>query len=590
MSKSNTTANGYSVTYAQGTATSTTVPSKQTQVNTTTYTHGGWATSQNGSKAYNKGAATGALSANLSLYPYFSSSTTNGSITLASNSMTKSSTTDSSYTVTYNYNGNGSANTTATATKTRSYTANGWTTTSGSTTRNYTNNQSITPTGNITLYPCFTQSTSGGSVTLPTPTRTGHVFNGWYTAASGGTKVGNGGASYTPSANITLYAQWSASAYTLTVTGFPVVNGCGDLEYGDVYLDSITVKRNGSTLKTFTSNGEVTVYYGDTLTASATAATGYNASLSWTSKTVTGNLTLTGSTSIQRFTVSFGVNTSGYGSVSPTSIANVPYGASISTSGNKITINGTTVTASPASTTAQYSYAFSSWSNNTGTITAARTITANFSRTTRSYTISYPAKPTGVASFVIYLNGTAKVSNPTSAGSFTASYGAKVYATATAATNYNAPSIGGVTTSSSGTSVSGNISITCSAGAYTGPQWRTISSSSFTLSSGGSKSISGLKANTPTKATFSGSINYSSSMSGSGTKSISQRTNAESSDGKYSGSGSLSSGDFGFNLTMNNGSVSFSAYCNGYECDDCECYEISMTSASVTVTNIQQYY
>lgn len=591
MSRSNTTANGYTVTYKQGSATSTTVPSAQTQTNTTTYTHGGWATSASGSKAYNKGAATGALSANLNLYPYFSSSTTNGTIKLGTNSMTKSNTTDSSYTVTYNYNGSGAANTTATATKTRSYTANGWTTTSGSTTRNYTNGQTITPTANITLYPCFSQSTSGGSVTLPTPTRTGHTFLGWYTAASGGTKVGAGGASYTPSANITLYAQWTAAAYTLSVSGFYgcTTNACGDIvsEWGSKELSSITVKRNGAALKTFTSDGTVTVYYGDTLTASAVAATGYTASLSWTSKTVTGNLSLTGSTTIQKFTVSFGVNTSGYGSVSPTSIANVPYGTAISTSGNKITINGTTVTASPASTTAQYSYAFSSWSNNTGTVTAARTITANFTRTTRSYTISYPAKPTGVASFVIYLNGSAKVSNPTSAGSFTASYGAKVYATATAATNYNAPSVGGVTTSSSGTSVTGNISITCTAGAYSGPQWRTISSSSFALSSGGSKSISGLKAGVPTKATFSGTIYRSDG----GSNPINQRTNAESSNGVYSGSGDYSGGGgFGFTLTMNNGSVSFSAYADGYIDDGCDYYEIWMTSASVTITNIQQYY
>ncbi|MBR0088455.1 MAG: InlB B-repeat-containing protein, partial [Clostridia bacterium] len=46
------------------------------------------------------------------------------------------------------------------------------------------------------------------SVTLPTPSRSGYIFVGWYTAASGGTKAGGAGASYTPSGNITLYAQW----------------------------------------------------------------------------------------------------------------------------------------------------------------------------------------------------------------------------------------------------------------------------------------------------------------------------------------------------------------------------------------------
>ena len=34
--------------------------------------------------------------------------------------------------------------------------------------------------------------------TLPTPTRTGYTFTGWYDAASGGNKIGNAGATYTP--------------------------------------------------------------------------------------------------------------------------------------------------------------------------------------------------------------------------------------------------------------------------------------------------------------------------------------------------------------------------------------------------------
>jgi uncharacterized repeat protein (TIGR02543 family) len=43
------------------------------------------------------------------------------------------------------------------------------------------------------------------SVTLPTPSRTDYIFQGWYT--SGGSYVGGGGNSYTPSASITLYAS-----------------------------------------------------------------------------------------------------------------------------------------------------------------------------------------------------------------------------------------------------------------------------------------------------------------------------------------------------------------------------------------------
>ena len=59
---------------------------------------------------------------------------------------------------------------------------------------------------------------TGTALKLPTPTRTGYTFNGWYTAGTGGTRVGGAGDSYTPSANITLYAQWTAKpTYTITI-------------------------------------------------------------------------------------------------------------------------------------------------------------------------------------------------------------------------------------------------------------------------------------------------------------------------------------------------------------------------------------
>jgi uncharacterized repeat protein (TIGR02543 family) len=57
---------------------------------------------------------------------------------------------------------------------------------------------------------------SGSSVTLPTPSRSGYTFNGWYTAISGGTYLGSGGNLYTPSNSIEIYAQWSNIQYTVT--------------------------------------------------------------------------------------------------------------------------------------------------------------------------------------------------------------------------------------------------------------------------------------------------------------------------------------------------------------------------------------
>ena len=67
--------------------------------------------------------------------------------------------------------------------------------------------------GNDTIYPVFNTH----SITLPNATRTGYTFNGWYTSSSGGTYVGKSGSSYSPTANITLYAHWTSNTYTLTI-------------------------------------------------------------------------------------------------------------------------------------------------------------------------------------------------------------------------------------------------------------------------------------------------------------------------------------------------------------------------------------
>jgi hypothetical protein len=50
----------------------------------------------------------------------------------------------------------------------------------------------------------------GGLITLPSDTWPGHVFEGWFTARTGGTKAGNAGWYYSiPGGGITLYARWA---------------------------------------------------------------------------------------------------------------------------------------------------------------------------------------------------------------------------------------------------------------------------------------------------------------------------------------------------------------------------------------------
>ena len=117
------------------------------------------------------------------------------------------------------------------------YTFNGWYTAASGGTKIGDAGTPYKPTENVTLYAQWTRiqytvtyNANGGevspasetvyagdSVTLPTPTRTGYDFTGWYTAASGGTKIDDAGAPYTPTANITLYAQWTIKTYTVTL-------------------------------------------------------------------------------------------------------------------------------------------------------------------------------------------------------------------------------------------------------------------------------------------------------------------------------------------------------------------------------------
>lgn len=176
------TANTYYVYYKQGTASSTTnLPSTQSRT-----------------------------------YP--------NAVTLATNSMTKNSTSEGYYTVTYNYNGSGASNTTATAAIIRYYTASGWTTSiNGS--QKYANGASYGANwaGDLTLYPYFSSSVRISSVTLPTPTRSGYAFMGWATSSTA-TSGTAGGSSYTPNGNVTLYAIWSSSLLAPVLTVFHYTN------------------------------------------------------------------------------------------------------------------------------------------------------------------------------------------------------------------------------------------------------------------------------------------------------------------------------------------------------------------------------
>ena len=161
-------------------------------------------------------------------------------LTLSSTKPTKSTVTNSKYTVEFDSNSSDSSVTdpsSKTATKTTSYTFSSWNTAKDGSGTSYASGGSYTANAAATLYAQYTSKTNGGSITLPSLSRTGYKFLGWYTAAAGGTNVGSANASYTPSKNITLYAHWEANQYTVTfvTTGGTVSPKSKDVTFGSTY-------------------------------------------------------------------------------------------------------------------------------------------------------------------------------------------------------------------------------------------------------------------------------------------------------------------------------------------------------------------
>lgn len=159
---------------------------------------------------------------------------------------------------------------------------------------------------------------------MPVPTRTGYAFDGWYTAAAGGTKI-TAETVVSALANQTLYAHWTANAYNVNWN-----NGTGY---------TITVKRTSSPIANAAtgslSKGAV-VYYGDVLSVNYSANTGYSiTSTGKSSITVDGNVTASAiyaTASVNSYTASWNTGT-GY-SISVKRTDSPKAGASIGNIGN----------------------------------------------------------------------------------------------------------------------------------------------------------------------------------------------------------------------------------------------------------------
>ena len=238
----------------------------------------------------------------------------------------------------------------------------------------------VTITSNQTLYTHWTPKkitvsfdTDGGSsvtpktvkyndyYTLPSkPTKTGYTFDGWYTAASGGTKI-TSSTKVTASEDHTVYAHWTANKYTVTFdkNGGSGANFTRTIAYGSTYTKVDKPARTGY---------DFIGWY--------TAKTGGNQVTETTKMTTASNHTVYARWSPKTFTVYF--NSNGGSSVSSKKVTYDGYYESLTTPTRKnytflgwytAKSGGTLVTASTKVTITSSQTLYAQWEGDKYTVT-----------------------------------------------------------------------------------------------------------------------------------------------------------------------------------------------------------------------------
>ena len=168
--------------------------------------------------------------------------------------------------ISFNSNASGVSNP---SNKTVKYDFSGWYNNNNFTGNAITNSTVVTTTTNEPLFAKWTPNTpSSGSITLPSISRAGYIFDGWYTAASGGTRVGGIGDSYLPTdCTKTLYAHWNPNSVTVNVkkdNGIYNSSGMKIVLSTDKDTNTNTFDGTATNSFTFTSNGTKNVVAGTT--------------------------------------------------------------------------------------------------------------------------------------------------------------------------------------------------------------------------------------------------------------------------------------------------------------------------------------
>lgn len=255
-----------------------------------------------------------------------------------------------------------------------------WTATKRSYTATFNGNGGSTPSPSS-----ITKKYNTALGTLPTCTRTGYTFLGWYTASSGGTKIST---TTVVTKDITYYAQWSINSYTLTFNpnGGTVTPTSKNLEYNSAYGTLPTPTKASDAQYTYTFAGWYTAATEGTQVTAATkmAAKDTTVYAHWTSNT-------------RSYTVSYQTT---YGTLNRTS-QSVAYNSKGS------------CTLTMPDNTAEFTYTFVGWytaANGGGTkvgseltletpaIKGTVTYYAYVTRSTKSYTHTFNANGGGTVS------------------------------------------------------------------------------------------------------------------------------------------------------------------------------------------------